>query len=175
MLKKISYILSYIISGIYTILSLFIIVISIVGATQAGNSSDVDLKTEIYLLILYALLVAALAVYAFYFGNKVRKAYTKSETTVVAIISLFLLGILPGLLCLLSDETDYIGYCKAKIKQKENKQNEINEEVKKAIKKQEEEEESPSNKLMKLNDLLDKKLITQEEYDKARQKIIDEI
>lgn len=173
MLRKLSYIFSFIVGGIYIFCALLLLIATIMTYYQAAQTGSLDAASGIIgnanIKLFLTCLVFGLAYFAIRYGIKVLKAHSKQELKVMSIFSLFLLGILPGLFCLVSDDSEYDKSSKnntnvdAKNSYKELTQNTIDQDD--FI------EKERVRKLKKLDEIYDKKLISEEEYNEKRKNI----
>ena len=174
MLRKLSYILSYIVAGTFALSAFGSMIYAIMFFVEMGNNSDPTLNGSFVgaavIQLIGMLILAALAWFAIYYGNRVRKAYSRAEVKTISIVALFLVGILPGLFCLISEDSEY-GPKVTVTAQEQDAINKASQELLKETKK----EEDPIEKLKKLTELYDKKLISEEEYQEGRKKIIDKL
>lgn len=170
MLRKISYILSYIVAGTYALSAFGSMIYAIMFFVEMGNNSDGYLVGAAVGQLIVVMILATLAWFAIYYGNRVRKASSRSEVKAISIVALFLIGILPGLFCLISEDSEY-GPKVTVTTQEQDAINNASQELLKETKK----EEDPVEKLKKLTELYDKKLISEEEYQEGRKKIIDKL
>ena len=112
-------------------------------------------------------LMLSMRIYIYLF---LKKTLLRKTGKTISIVALFLVGILPGLFCLISEDSEY-GPKVTVTAQEQDAINKASQELLKETKK----EEDPIEKLKKLTELYDKKLISEEEYQEGRKKIIDKL
>lgn len=119
-MKKASWIMSYVGAGIYIISLLSFIGVGIsyfVGSGELRNKGY-DAEAEVLANLGIGFLVGGILVFipliwsCFYYANKMKYAFSKDHITTICVIALILIGILPGIFALLSDEKEYPKYQK---------------------------------------------------------------
>lgn len=177
MLRKLSYILSYIAGGIYAVSGFSMVISCIMSFVEAGqfvgdpSSSSVFISTGVILLVMVGLF-AALSWFSIFYGNKVKEATSRDEVKTLSIVALFLIGILPGLFCLIADESDFNPTPKPNLNNQVD-QNAVNDVAQDLLKEEKKAEDDPIQKLKKLSELKAQNLISDDEYNEARKKIIN--
>lgn len=169
MLKKLSYIFSYVAAGLYIASGTIMLVCGILYLIIAGQTVHTDPQMSSYYKIFgitYIVLIVIfipLAWFCFYYANRVKNAYSKAEIQTISIIALFLAGLLPGLFAILSEDADYPAF-KNKVK------NNSVEYIDKVY-----QNDDLVLQLKKLSELYEQRVLTEEEYKEAKKKIIDKM
>ena len=173
MLRKISYILSYISAGITGVSAFSTIIICIMSIVAVASSGQAEAGFLIGTLIGQLIGVGILVLctwFGVFYANKVKNAKSKKEVKTLSIVALFVLGILPGLFCLISEDSEY----ETKTYTTSKDETIINQTANDLLKNNNPGDD-PVEKLKKLSELHDKKLISEEEYNEARKNIIDKL
>lgn len=153
-MKKASWILSYIGSATYSLMLVFFLIGGILCIIEGMNGTMPGGVESGIANIIVSAICAPLIWFCLYFAKKVRNAKTKKEIEALSIVALFLIGILPGLFALVSDEKDYPGYY--------SDPNSL-------------ETDSFEAKLKNLIKLREQGLLTEEEFLEAKKKLIEKV